>query len=99
MTSTTSIVENYLTTDYMNYVVFFNIFFGRSCYPVKRKKLWKNTSIGACVLKGWGFLKMAADSIVGLQKSCYSHGARGLLATLGTFWSDGCLWGRPTSTS
>ena len=41
MTSTTSIVENYLTTDYMNYVVFFNIFFGRSCYPVKRKNFEK----------------------------------------------------------
>ena len=57
MTSTTLIVENYLTTDYMNYVVFFNIFFGRSCYPVKRK----NTSIRACLLKGWSFLKKLSD--------------------------------------
>ena len=31
----------------------------------------------ACVLEGWDFLKMAADSVVGLQKSCYPHGSRG----------------------
>jgi hypothetical protein len=41
MTFTTSIVEILHATDYLNDVVFFNIFFGRSCYPVKRKNTLK----------------------------------------------------------
>ena len=52
MTSTTPIVENLHATDYLNYVVL-----GQSFYPVKRK----NTSIRACLLKGWSFLKKLSD--------------------------------------
>jgi hypothetical protein len=43
---------------------------------LREKTLGKNTSIRAHVKKGCGFLNMADCSIVGLQESCYPHGAR-----------------------